>query len=62
MQICDMTGNMFKGISMEKNNSLDLLEVTRCVKSFGLALSAVACILNLLIAKWKKSKTTTYVF
>lgn len=47
MQIHDMTSNMFKGISKEINSSLDVLEVIRCVKSFVLALSAVACILIL---------------
>lgn len=47
MQIHDMASNMFKGISMEKNNALDLLEVTRCVQSFGFALSVVACTLIL---------------
>lgn len=32
-----------------KNSSLDLIEVVRCVKRFGLVLSAVTCILILVI-------------
>lgn len=50
MQIHDMTSNMFKEISAEKNSSLDVLSVIRYVKSFGLALSGVARILILNIS------------